>query len=639
MHSDLPPAGLPDIDDRPWYKTLTRYHWFVLTVAALGWLFDTMDQQLFNLARMPAMRALVTSGEDPAVARARVNAFGGYATSIFLIGWATGGLAFGVLGDRIGRAKTMLLTILLYSLFTGLSALSVGFWDFAVYRFLTGLGVGGEFAVGVSLVAEVMPDKARPFALGLLQALSAVGNIAAALISIALGALEESGAIGDAWRPMFLIGTVPALLCLLIFKRLKEPERWQAMKKAAAEGGTQKLGSLAELFSDARWRKRALVGLLLSSSGIIGLWAIGFFSFDLTRLVFRKTFEAEARARGEATNDLAFVRTLMAESRRLAGKPNLVGEDKEEMDQISEILVKIQPDDLLDLEGQKPDEPHRPDIQPLYKTLVFLAKKQNLLAREVADPLAQTPHTRAMEEAYTRLMRDIQDAFIFTPDTILAVLEQQELARRKDAANVSAMIVRLRGLLTVPPSEQSPREYLSNYQQHVAARSKEISGRLTLWAGITSVMLNLGAAFGIYAFTHITHFTGRRPAFAVSYILALLSTAWVFWTLDKLTDVFWVIPVMGFCQLALFGGYAIYFPELFPTRLRSTGISFCYNVARYLAAAGPSMLGILSSEVFSEQKGFVEPMRYAGLTMCSVFLIGLCALPFAPETKGKPLPE
>ncbi len=110
-----------------------------------------------------------------------------------MIGWGLGGLAFGILGDRIGRAKTMLLTILLYSLFTGLSAFATGFYDFAFYRFLTGLGVGGEFAVGVSLVAEVMPDRARPMALGWLQALSAVGNMLAAVLSIVLGEAEKSG--------------------------------------------------------------------------------------------------------------------------------------------------------------------------------------------------------------------------------------------------------------------------------------------------------------------------------------------------------------------------------------------------------------------------------------------------------------
>ena len=127
-----------------WWTELNRYHWFVLVVAALGWLFDTMDQQLFNLARVPAMKALLKPGDDVAL-------YSGYATAIFLLGWATGGLTFGVLGDRIGRAKTMMWTILIYSVCTGLSALSSGFWDFAFFRFLTGLGVGGEFAVGVSL--------------------------------------------------------------------------------------------------------------------------------------------------------------------------------------------------------------------------------------------------------------------------------------------------------------------------------------------------------------------------------------------------------------------------------------------------------------------------------------------------------
>jgi hypothetical protein len=97
-----------------------------------------------------------------------------------------------------------------------------------------------------------------------------------------------------------------------------------------------------------------------------------------------------------------------------------------------------------------------------------------------------------------------------------------------------------------------------------------------------------------------------------------------------------MIPLMGFCQLALFGGYAIYLPELFPTRLRSTGTSFCYNVGRMVAAAGPFTLGLLTRDVF---KGYPEPLRYAGVVMCLVFLVGLAALPFAPETKGQPLPE
>jgi hypothetical protein len=97
-----------------------------------------------------------------------------------------------------------------------------------------------------------------------------------------------------------------------------------------------------------------------------------------------------------------------------------------------------------------------------------------------------------------------------------------------------------------------------------------------------------------------------------------------------------MIPLMGACQLALFGGYAIYLPELFPTRLRSTGTSFCYNVGRFVAAVGPLALGLLTSRVFADK---AYPMRYAGVTMCLVFLIGLATVPFAPETKDQPLPE
>jgi MFS family permease len=163
-----------------------------------------------------------------------------------------------------------------------------------------------------------------------------------------------------------------------------------------------------------------------------------------------------------------------------------------------------------------------------------------------------------------------------------------------------------------------------------------IAGKKTFWVGITSLLQNAGAFLGIYAFTRITHHSGRRKAFAVAFLAAMLATAFTFWNLRTFSDIFWMIPIMGFCQLALFGGYAIYLPELFPTRLRSTGTSFCYNVGRFVAALGPLTLGLLTSRVYA---GYAEPMRYAGVTMCLVFLIGLAALPFAPETKGQPLPE
>src|SRR5579863_7469758 len=165
-----------------WYKSLNGYHWWVLIVASLGWMFDTMDQRIFVLARGPAMKELLPVG----TASADITWYSGLATAIFMIGWASGGLFFGVMGDRWGRAKTMMLTILVYSGFTGLSALSRNQWDFMTYRFLTGLGVGGEFAAGVTLVAEVMPEQARAHALGMLQSFGAVGNLVGSLLSFVI---------------------------------------------------------------------------------------------------------------------------------------------------------------------------------------------------------------------------------------------------------------------------------------------------------------------------------------------------------------------------------------------------------------------------------------------------------------------
>ena len=591
----VPAEFIPSKPGR-WTKELNRYHWFVLIVAALGWLFDTMDQQLFNLARVPAMKELLAPEPGVAADQKDVDFYGGVATSIFLIGWASGGLLFGVLGDRIGRAKTMIWTILVYSLCTGLSALSVGFWDFAAYRFLTGLGVGGEFAVGVALVAEVMPDRARPFALGLLQALSAVGNISAAGISIFFGHLEQTGVLGEwhvfgvqitAWRAMFVVGTLPALLALLIRRRLKEPERWQAA--AHDDAISKQLGSYKELFGDARWRKRALVGLVLAVSGVIGVWGIVFFCFDLGRSVFRTQFEQEARVAGEAASDREFLKAVVADP-----------------DALANVKQEIKPAELLNLEEGKND------AQSIWAAVLELRKNKQPIS--VESVLAQA---------------DRQDR----ADGKLDERSQREAAnrRREYLAGESTT--------SEPESPAAADAAIQAHAQRIADRTTEISGRLTWWIGIMSLTLNIGAFFGIYAFSMLTHRVGRRWAFAISFVSAGISTALTFWFLRQTSDVFWMIPIMGFCMLSVFGGYAIYFPELFPTRLRSTGTSFCYNVGRYIAALGPFTLGFLASDVFGHLTEPGAPLRYAGVTMCSVFVISLLALPFAPETKGQPLPE
>jgi MFS family permease len=462
-------------------RDLNNYQWFVFAVAAIAWMADCMDQQFFNLARMMSLTDLLGGA---AAAREDVTFWATTATSIFLIGWATGGLVFGMYGDRIGRVRTLTLTILLYSVFTGLSALSVGPYDYCVYRFLTGLGVGGVFAAAVALLAETMPGNARPFTLGLMQALSAFGNITAALLFISLGLLELNGhldtlkSIGlSAWRVLFLIGILPAGLVIVIQRRLKEPESWVAAKTAADAGTGKKLGSYAELFSGGWVTKHAILGLLLAFVGVVGLWGIGFFAIDLTQRIFTATFQAEAAARG------------------------LTG--------------------------------------------------------------------------------------------------------------------------------QSASDY--------------IAGQRIIWAGITSLAINFGAFFGMSSFAWLAAGVGRRPAFAITLIAAAATVALVFTQMQTRTDIIWMNVLMGFSLLALFGGYAIYLPELFPTRLRATGTSFCYNVGRFVAASGPLALGFLTTSVFayaSEGDKYPDlPFRYAGLAMCSIFAIGLAVLPFLPETKGKPLPD
>lgn len=492
-----PPSG-------PWYKSLNRYHWFVLVVAALGWLFDCLDQQLFILARPAAMQDLLKHlVDDQKAFQTATSTYGDIATSVFIAGWATGGLIFGMLGDRIGRAKTMLMTILIYSVCTGLSALSVSVYDFACYRFLTGLGVGGEFAVGVSLVAEVMPAHARTYALALLQALSAFGNISAALINLGLGLAEGEGFVSSPWRIMFCIGALPALLSLFIRRRLKEPETWQKQKHDDVV--SKQLGSYRELFSHPTWRKHALLGLLLACSGVIGLWAVGFYTPDLirqvqTRPITNRVYDeqiAAARAAGDQTRaeGIQTIRTAVAEGKSL---------------ELAEHLLPLK----KEVEGK-------------------------------------------------------------------------------------------------------------------------IKGELTIYQSFVSIMINIGAFLGMFGFGALSQRIGRKPMFAIALIAAFLSTVSVFWFLKDLWQIFVLVPIMGFCQLSLFGGYAIYFPELFPTRLRSTGTSFCYNVGRFVAAFGP-LVKIWLNHLFADTP---EPLRYAGVTMCLVFLIGLFVLPFLPETVGKPLPE
>src|SRR5438046_661365 len=145
-------APSPPSVSGPWWRELNGYHWFVFLLAAFGWMFDCFDQQIFTMSRSITMRDLMPQAEPMAQLR-----YGNWATSIFILGWATGGLIFGTVGDKWGRAKTMAATILLYALCTGLSGFANSWSWFAIFRFLTGAGVGGGLAVGAHLLSDALP--------------------------------------------------------------------------------------------------------------------------------------------------------------------------------------------------------------------------------------------------------------------------------------------------------------------------------------------------------------------------------------------------------------------------------------------------------------------------------------------------
>ena len=441
---------------QPWWRALNREHWLVFSLASLAWFFDCLDAQFFNLARDAAMDDLIGD-------RAKATIYAPYTTSVFLLGWAVGGLLFGALGDRFGRARILTLSVLIYSVFTGLGAFSTSFVDFCIYRFLTGCGVGGVFGLAVALVADSVPDHTRAPALGLLQSLSTWGNILAGLIGMGIGALAARHLLPfglKPWQTIFLIGAFPAFLCVFMLRRLPEPEKWVKARAAGALAGV-KFGSYSTLLVSSRWSRNAWLGLILCSAGIIGLWGLGNFH------------------------------------------PKIVG---------------------------------------------------SIIASHLAAS-GLSPEALASQQAY--------------------------------------------------------------------------------WRSAGLLLQNIGGFTGMMTLAWVAQRWGRKPAFVISLLCSFLSTVLVFHSLREFSQIFWMLPLMGFGQLSVFAVYAIYLPELFPISLRSTGTSFCYNGGRVIAATAPFTI----SRITANLGGDIEGFRTAGMWVSLVLLLGLVVLPFLPETKDQPLPE
>jgi len=413
------------MNEPKWYRELTPYQWRVLICACLGWALDIMDGYLYAIILFPVMSDLLGTAES-----ATIGLYGGFVLSIFMIGWALGGLIFGPIADRYGRAKTMALTILIYAAFTGLCGSARSWQELAVYRFLTGIGIGGEWAAGAALIAESWPAKSRAKAAGIMQASGGLGFFLATALYLFIGPYG--------WRWVFVLGVLPAIVAFYIRRSLDEPERWTKAKIS---------GNPLPLLFKKPVRRDVLIGT--------GLAVVATFGY--------------------------------------------------------------------------------------------------------------------------------QGAIQWVPSWIAAMLHAQ-------------------GAQEVIPQ-----------------------------VSLVTTTLTTGGIIGCLCLPFIADRWGRKRAMFIYFLGALLSVPTTFLLARELSHAVIAAPIMGFFAAGVTTGFAIYFPELFPTSIRATAQGFCFNFARFFSAAGPLLAGVLTSA-----HGSFAP---AIATIGSIYFIGLIILIFARETKGHGLPE
>jgi MFS family permease len=261
----------------PWYRTLNREQWRVLFASNLAWLFDGFEIYALFLTVGFALHQLLETSQYSQIPR-----YAGYVLATTVFGWATGG----IIADYIGRKRTMILAILAYSLTTGLSALAWNWESFAILRFLVGVGIGSEWVTGASLVSELWPDHARGKGGGLLQSGAGIGSFVASGVWLLIGGLGPS-----AWRGMYVVGVLPALLVLWVWRSMPESGRWEeshARRRAAQaqrasgealEGEAAALTrfTIVDMFVDRSVRRRLIPALLMMLSVTFGFWGVATF--------------------------------------------------------------------------------------------------------------------------------------------------------------------------------------------------------------------------------------------------------------------------------------------------------------------------------------------------------------------------
>jgi MFS family permease len=244
----------------------TRYQMLVLFAAWLGWGFDVFDALLFNYVAPNAVPVLLGLEVGSEEARAATPYWTGILTAMLLVGWAAGGVLFGVICDRIGRVRTMMLTMLLYSLGTAACAFAPNIWVFMAFRLIASLGIGGEWAAGASMVAEVVPENRRVEAGALLYTASPLGLFLATFVTYNISGVWLAHAPELSWRIVFLCGLIPAAIAFIVRYFLHEPESW------AKERSTATPVRLRELFETPILRL-TICGTLTALVALIAWWS------------------------------------------------------------------------------------------------------------------------------------------------------------------------------------------------------------------------------------------------------------------------------------------------------------------------------------------------------------------------------
>jgi len=265
----------------PWYRSLSRDQWRVLFASNLGWLFDGFEIYALFLTVGFALHQLLEASQYSQIPR-----YAGYVLATTVFGWATGGVIGGIVADYIGRKRTMMLAVLAYTLTTGLSAIAWNWESFAILRFLVGVGIGSEWVTGASLVSEIWPDHARGKGGGLLQSGAGIGSFLASGVWLLIGDLGP-----DAWRFMYLIGVLPALLVLWLRRSMPESSRWEeanerrrAARARHREGlaldgvdASMTRSTVVDMFTDPLIRRRLIPAFLMMLSVTFGFWGVATF--------------------------------------------------------------------------------------------------------------------------------------------------------------------------------------------------------------------------------------------------------------------------------------------------------------------------------------------------------------------------